>query len=130
MRHLLLIALLCTLLTACGSGGGKFSSPESTLETLVATIKAKDLDNYKECWHPDRLEREGMYSDLKSDPGGWDELIQGFSGDLKLVQEGSRDEGGHEVRKFAVQGSSAPEGRGPGAITMINMDGKWLMWSW
>ena len=130
MKHLLLLLPILILLGCGGSPSGKFSSPDNTLNTLVTAIKAKDLAAYKECWHPDRLEREGMYSDLQADAGGWDELIQGFSGDLKLVQEGTRDEAGHEVRKFDVQGSSAPEGRGPGAITMINMDGQWLMWSW
>lgn len=129
MRSIFLLLPLLFLF-GCGGQSGKFSSPDSTLNTLVTAIKAKDLAAYKECWHPDRLEREGMYSDLQAEPEAWDELIQGFSGDLKLVQDGSRDQEGHEVRKFAVQGSSAPEGRGPGAITMINIDDKWLMWSW
>lgn len=125
--RILLFAFGLFLIAACG-GGGKFSSPESTFEELVHAIQARDLDAYTECWYPERAEREGEIGHIKEDPRTWDELVEAFKGDMKLVEEGERNDGGKTIKKFNVEAPDVADGIG--TLTMIQDQGRWWMYSW
>jgi hypothetical protein len=117
------------LLAACGSGsGGKFATPESTFETLVAAIKARDLDAYIQCWHPERADNEGEVAHIRQDPGTWDELVQAFQGELKLVETGERVRDGKTMKRFEVESPDVENGIG--GLMMVKEGDKWLMYSW
>ncbi|HEX2899349.1 MAG TPA: hypothetical protein VHS96_06485, partial [Bacteroidia bacterium] len=71
MKSKLLFVLLIPVLLLAGCKGG-FSTPEGTFETMVAAIKAKDLDTYTQCWYPASLDRESEVDNIRKDPSTWD----------------------------------------------------------
>ncbi|MEY3442505.1 MAG: hypothetical protein RLZZ519_786 [Bacteroidota bacterium] len=129
MKSTFLFALLIPVLLIATCKGGSsptapFSTPESTFETMVTAIKAKDLDTYTQCWYPERLERESEVNKIKQDPSAWDELGALFKGSPKIKEIGELSESGKTVKKFHI---ASPEGH---TISMIKDGEKWLMYSW
>lgn len=123
-----LIALLFVS-AKCGDKGGKigFDTPEATFNTLVKAIREKDMATYKQCWHPESAEREGMVSRLESDPSKWDELQGIFKGPQKIEKKDLNRDGtscGMQI--------DAPEadGGGIGGLRMIKVGEEWKMKSW
>jgi hypothetical protein len=125
--QLLGVLILVFLFTTCSSGG-KFGTPQSTFDNLVAAIKARDLEAYRACWYPERAEQEGQVGKLQENPRMWDELNAMFTGPLKLVEEGSRDDDGKTIKKFNVESPEVEDGIG--TMAMIKDGDKWLMYSW
>lgn len=129
MKSTFLFSLLIPVMffATCKSGGSitvPFSTPEATFETLVAAIKAKDLDKYTQCWYPERLERESEVNKIKQNPSNWDELGELLKGSLKLKETGEHSEDGKTVKKFHI------DSRDGHTISMIKDGNKWLMYSW
>lgn len=106
-----------------------FSTPEATFEVLLRAIKTKDIELYKQCWDPDRLEWEGIAGSLTEVPGQW-EMLQGLvKGDVKLVMGNeSVGSGDRRMMEFSV---SAPEvEKGLDHATLVLNGDKWQMYSW
>jgi hypothetical protein len=121
-----LLALL--LILGCKSKS-RFSSPEETFATLVEAIQNKNLDLYRSCWDPTRVEREGSISKLESNPELWEELQGIFKGPQNLKSEVEDRRLGADKARFNVEAPEA-EGGGIGTLTMVKLDGEWKLYTW
>lgn len=130
MKRLSFVLPLLALLLVWGcKSKGKFGSPDETFATLVSAIQAKDVDLYRACWDPSRVEREGSISKLESNPELWEELQGIFKGPQKLKSERVDRRLGDDKARFNVEAPEA-EGGGIGALTMVQLDGEWKMYTW
>jgi hypothetical protein len=130
MRRLSFVLPLLALLLVMGCRSkGKFDTPEGTFATLCQAIQNKDAGLYRDCWDPSRVEREGSLSKLESNPELWEELQGIFKGPQKLKSEVKDKRLGKDKIKFEVEAPEAEQG-GIGAITMIEIDGEWKMYTW
>ena len=124
----MLLSLLFWGLNAQNPNEGK--TPIQTFKKLVKVIKARDLAAYKLLWAEEQLEKEGMYSNLQSDPKEWDELNRIFKGPQKFTKPGTfKERDGEPHFKTKIIAPKA-EGGGIGNISMVQREGKWLMYSW
>lgn len=131
MKLFWMLISLSFLLTlgACKGQSGKFDTPEATFETLQEAIRNKDMELYKQCWDPSRVEKEGSVSQLESKPELWAELQGIFKGPQKLSERREEENEGRSMVRFKVEAPEADQG-GIGGITMVKMDKEWKMYTW
>ena len=128
---LMVVVLLSPVANGCGQKSKTSEgSPEATFENLVEAIKNKDIERYAACWYSESAEREGMISQIRSNPGLWDELQAMFVGPLTLKPDGEEENRGHKTRKFTVEAPDVPEGKGIGGLSMVEEGGVWKMYHW
>lgn len=127
--YILSLLALLTLWACSPSNYGSMDTPEATFNTLRKAIADRDLEMYTRCWHPDRKEREGMVSKLKDKPERWDELNGFFKGKVTIGEMDRFERDGKKMCKMQIEAPDA-DGGGLGGVTMINVDGKWLMYGW
>jgi hypothetical protein len=127
-RTLFVFPFLVILLLAGCRSKGKFGTPEDTFATLCQAIQNKDASLYRNCWDPERVEREGSLSKLESNPELWEELQGIFKGPQTLKSEKDGRLGADKAR-FSVAAPEA-DGGGIGTLTMVNRDGEWKMYTW
>ena len=96
MKSIAFATVLSLQLAACGgaptplatSSGEDFATPQGTFATLVAAVRARDLDTYARCFAAGSAESEGMVSRIRKQPErNWRELQGIFRGAQTLSVE-------------------------------------------
>lgn len=133
MRYILaiLVSLVCLPAKSqdVAATSPDFSSPESTFEVLVKAIRTKDMELYKQCWDPARLEKEGLVERLLEKPETW-EYLQGYAvGDVKLLDgEKFYNQVRRKMWQYSVYAPHAPQKLE--TVTMVRNGKRWQMYSW
>ncbi|MEM0998007.1 MAG: hypothetical protein AAGN35_13030 [Bacteroidota bacterium] len=132
INHFLLASswILILLLPACKSNGpGNPQTPEGTLRALISAIEDEDFARYRALWHPERVKTEGMIEKLQTDPSEWKDLQARVRGKYTIETQQIRDQARPPRCRMRVVSPEA-KGGGIGSLRMVQVDGRWLMWSW
>ena len=101
--------LVVTFMTACGGGGGKYSSPTNTMKTLQAASEAGDADGVTACF--DKKFQEQMKGAKKNTNGPAETFKEAVFG--KEVITGDK-----ATLEVTVDGKTQ-------TLPFINEDGEW-----
>ncbi len=110
--------------------GGKATTPRARFELLVAAVRAKDLEAYKECWSVHARPDESMIERLEAgDDKLWEQMQGVFKGPQTLIERKRLSIDGRAHFKGKVDAPEA-DGLGVGSLMMVQDEDGWRMVSW